>query len=354
MERAKNIIVPTKLSIKAALKKMDETAEKILLVADVRNRLLGTVTDGDIRRWILKGASLSRKVSCVMNRDPLTLSENYSKEDAKNLMISVEIECIPIVDQKRRILSVIRWPDLFEAGRQPSRGSLGLPVVIMAGGAGSRLSPFTNILPKPLIPIGDRPILELIMDRFIEFGCNNIYLSVHYKSSILKAYFKDSRRNYNIEYLDEDKPLGTIGSLHMLREKIKTTFIVSNCDILIDADYYDIVQSHKENKNDVTLVVSLKHYTIPYGICEIGNGGTLRKIEEKPEYDFLVNTGSYIMEPSVLKDIPVDKPYQATDLINDYIKRKKRIGVYPVSEKSWLDIGQWEEYQKSLRHFEGK
>jgi len=353
MKSKNNIIVPPNIPIKAALKKMDEMGEKTLFVADRQTRLLGAVTDGDIRRWILKGASLNRDLSCVMNPRPLAFTENYSKDEARNSMVSLGIECIPIVDEQKRILSVIRWHDLFDKQFRKKK-SLGLPVVIMAGGSGSRLSPFTNILPKPLIPIGEKPIIELIMDRFMFFGCKDIYLSVHYRSNILKAYFKDNVHNYNIKYVDEEKPLGTIGSLHMLRDKIKTTFILSNCDILIDADYSDIVQAHRDSKNDITLIVSLKHYTIPYGICEIKNGGMLKNIQEKPEYDFLVNTGSYILEPSVLKDIPVNKCYHATDLINSYIKKKKRLGVYPVSDKSWLDVGQWEEYQKSLRHFEAK
>jgi len=353
MEKFKNIIVNPKITIKQALKHMDEAGEKMLLVADENRRLLGTVTDGDIRRWILKGDSLSDSVSKVMNKSPIFLSEGYGEEEARDLMVSQVIECVPVLNKNKQIVSAIRWLDLFEK-RITKHKPINIPIVIMAGGIGSRLSPFTNILPKPLMPIGDKPIVELIMDKFIEFGCKDIYLSVNHKSSILKAYFRDHQHNYKIKYIEEGTPLGTIGSLYLAKDKLKSTFILSNCDILIEADYYDIVKFHNDNKNLITLIVSLKHYTIPYGVCEIENGGILKSIKEKPEYDFLVNTGSYILEPDVLRDIPRNKIYHATDLITAYIEKGKKIGVYPVSEKSWLDMGQWEEYQKNLKKFEAK
>jgi len=353
MDKLKNIIVNPGITIKQALKRMDDAGEKTLLVTDVNQRLLGTVTDGDIRRWILQGKKLNKSVALVMNKCPFILKEGFTQEEAKDLFVSKVIECVPILDSKHRIVSALRWPDLFE-GKLKEYKPINLPVVIMAGGEGTRLSPFTNILPKALIPVGDKPIIDLIIDKFIQFSCREIFLSINHKSNILKAYFSDIKRDCNITYIEENKPLGTIGSLYLLRDRIKKTFILSNCDILIDADYGDILKFHKDNKNDITLIVSLKHYTIPYGICEIENGGLLRRIKEKPEYDFLVNTGSYIMEPSVLKAIPKNKCYHATDLIGDYIARKKKIGVYPVSEKSWLDVGQWEEYHKNLKNFEIK
>lgn len=353
MEKLKKAIITQKASIKQALKTMDATGEKTLLVADSRRILLGTLTDGDIRRWILKGQNLNAAVSRVMNAGPIFLEDGYSREEAKNLMVTNGIGCIPIIDRQRHLVSAIWWTDLFDANYRKHR-KINAPVVIMAGGEGTRLSPLTNILPKPLIPIGDKPILELIVNKFVEFGCKDFYISLNYKRNIIKAYFNDFDHNYRIHYLHEDKPLGTIGSLYMLKGAVKETFFVSNCDILIEADYSDILDFHKKNKNKITLIVSMKHYVIPYGICSIKNGGVLRGIREKPEYDFLVNTGSYLMEPEVLKDIPKARHYHATDLIADYIKRDKKIGVYPVSEKSWIDIGQLHELQSTLQKFEDK
>ena len=346
----KFFITPQK-SIKQALRQMDEAAEKILFVVNLNNnQLLGTVTDGDFRRWILQGRGLNRNISEVMNTKPIILKEGFPLEEAKRLMMTNEIECIPILDQRRRIVSAIWWLDLFEKKNKNHR-EIDIPVVIMAGGEGIRLSPFTRILPKPLMPIGDKPIIELIIGKFAEYGCKKFYLSVNYKSNLIKAYFSDFTHDYNITYVEEKKTLGTAGSLYLLRGKIDTTFFVSNSDILIEANYADILEFHKGNNNKITLVSSMKHYTIPYGVCKIEAGGNLIKISEKPEYDFLVNSGMYILEPEVIADIPQNKSYNMPELINDYLKNKKKVGVYPISEKSWLDIGEWEGLQNTLKSF---
>lgn len=353
MERLKKIIVKPGVSIKQALKQMDEAGEKILFVGDDDNRLLGVVTDGDIRKWIIDNRSLSHPISKVMNKTPIYLKNDYSSGEAKNLMLSNRIECLPVLDKKKKIISAIWWLDLFQA-RPKKKDAMNIPVVIMAGGEGTRLAPFTKILPKPLMPVGDKTIIEMIIDRFAEYGCKEFYLSLNYKSNLIKAYFSDFPHDYKIHYLHENKPLGTAGSLSLLKGKIKSTFCVSNCDILIDADYSDIMKFHKENGNMITMVGSMKHFAIPYGVCKIHNGGKLKKITEKPEFDFLVNTGMYMLEPAALDLIPPNRFYHITDLINGLLKKGKNAGVYPVSEKSWLDMGQWEELQETLNKFEAK
>lgn len=353
MDRIKNILIDPTLSIKQALKQMDETAKKVLFVTDREHTILGIVNDGDIRRWILKNRGLNEAIAEAMNKDPIVLRDGYSKNEARELMLSHGLECIPIIDEARRIVSAVWWLDIF-GNSFKKRKSIDIPVVIMAGGEGTRLSPLTNILPKSLMPIGEKPIIELIIEKFTESGCKDFYLSVNHKANILKAYFNDRKDDYTIRYIQEDRPLGTIGSLHLLKDTIKTTFFVSNCDILIETDYSDIVKFHQDKKNLITLVVSLKHYTIPYGICKFENGGALKEIKEKPEYDFLVNTGLYLMEDEVLQDIPTNTLYNMTDLLNDYIKNGKKIGVYPVSEKSWLDMGQFKELKDMLKRFEAE
>jgi dTDP-glucose pyrophosphorylase len=353
MKKAERALIKADLSIRKTLKLMDESGETTLFVIDISGKLLGVTTNGDIRRWILKNGSLNEVISNAMSRKPVTLREGYSPqelENAKKIMALKGIESIPVVNRDIRVVSIIRWRDFFKVkfGRHKP---INAPVIIMAGGEGERLSPFTKVLPKPLIPIGEKPIIELIMEQFEEYGCKKFYLSINYKSNLIKAYFSDLKHNYEIKYVMEQKPLGTVGSLHLLKNKIKSTFFINNCDILIKADYTDISKFHKENKNKITLVSSMKHYTIPYGVCEIANGGALKAIKEKPEYDFFVNTGMYVMEPEVLNDIPENKHYNITDLIKKYMERHQKIGVYPVSEKSWIDIGQWEELQKTLMEF---
>ena len=213
----------------------------------------------------------------------------------------------------------------------------------MAGGQGSRLAPYTKVLPKPLLPIGEVPIVELIIDRFVQHGCTDVYLTVSYKANLIKAYFKDMTRDYDVHFVDEPEPLGTAGSLAMLNNTIESTFFVTNCDVLIEADYADVLTFHRDSGNHMTVVGSLKHFTIPYGVCEIAAGGRLTSMSEKPSYDYLVSTGMYVMEPEVLDDITEGRFFHVTDLIDDYMRRGVKVGVYPISEKSWLDMGQFEE-----------
>ncbi len=186
----------------------------------------------------------------------------------------------------------------------------------------------------------------------MDYGCDDFYLSLNYKSNIIRAYFSDFEHAYKINYILENKPLGTAGSLHLLRNKIKKTFFVSNCDILIEADYADILKFHNERRNKITLVSSMKNFSIPYGICEMKNGGILKNIKEKPEFDFFVTTGMYVLDKTVLNDIPKNKFYNMTDLVSDYLKKGHKIGVYPISEKSWLDMGQFEAFHETLKKFE--
>jgi dTDP-glucose pyrophosphorylase/predicted transcriptional regulator len=353
MEQLKKILIKPTQTIKQALKQMDAMGKKTLLVVDEHNTLLGTLTDGDVRRWILKGKNLTQNISHAMNHNPISLKQDFKEEKAKQLMVSLGLECLPVIDDDKKVVSAVWWVDFFEKGIKNVK-KLKVPVVIMAGGEGARLAPFTKILPKPLMPIGDKPIIEIIIDRFMNYGCNDFYLSVNYKSNIIKAYFNDFEHPYKISYVEEKQPLGTAGSLHFLKKQIKKTFFLSNCDILIEADYADILKFHQENKNKITLVSSMKHFVIPYGICEIQDGGILKNIQEKPEYDFFVNTGMYVMDKAVLKDIPQGQPYHMTDLIGDYLNKGEKIGVYPVSEKSWLDMGQFEVLQEMLKKFEIK
>lgn len=354
MEKIKQILINPEASVVHALKQMDETGKRALFVTDSKNKILGLVSDGDIRRWILKNKSLDEKITKLMNRNPIVLKVGYSKEDAKKIMLSQGIDCMPVVDESQNVVSVAWWLDLFDSKFKRETQVIDIPVVIMAGGEGTRLYPFTNILPKPLIPIGERPIIELIIDKFREYGCKEFYASINYKSSLIEAYFADSKQDYKIVFIKEDKPLGTAGSLHLLKNKIGKNFFVTNCDILIEADYYDILKFHKDNEDKITLVVSMKHFTIPYGICKINEGGVLKGIEEKPEYVFMVNTGLYLIEQDILNDIPKNTLYNMTNLISDCMKKGKKVGVYPISEKSWIDIGQLQELQNMLKKLEGK
>lgn len=327
-----------------AMRKLDICAKKILLVVE-NTRLLGVVTDGDIRRWILKNGSLDEEVSKVMNTNPIVLHYK-DKKKAKKLMIKHNVEAIPLVDDEGNVKSIVFWND-FEYG-QNNKEKIDVPVVIMAGGKGTRLHPYTKILPKPLIPIGDIPIVERIINKFYEYGCTNFYLTVNYKKNMIKSYFGDLERDYNITYIEEEKPLGTAGGLSLLKGKIKTTFFVSNCDILVDADYADILKHHKKSNNKITMVTSVKLFEVPFGVIELDEKGNVARIVEKPKHSYLVNTGLYVLEPETIYDIPENQYFDLPALYEHYLKKGEKVGIYPVSEASWMDMGQMDTLQDML------
>ena len=233
--------------------------------------------------------------------------------------------------------------------KRRSKLKINNPVVIMAGGKGTRLDPFTRILPKPLIPINDKAIIEVIMENFAAYGMKKFIVSLNYKSKLIKAYFQEKGLAYQLDYIEEEKPLGTAGALRKLISKVKKDLFVSNCDIIIKANYVDVLQFHKKGNYEITIVGTLQHHVLPYGVCEINSGGELKVIKEKPQYDFIVNTGMYILKPNALKSIPKNKFYNMTDLITDLKKKGKRVGVFPISDKAWIDTGEWDKYRESIR-----
>lgn len=345
------VISPEK-SVRDAMQKLDESAQKIVFVAGGDMVLRGVVTDGDIRRWILKNGGLSSPVSEIMNRRPLTLGPGFDPAEARAIMKQSLIECLPIVDGTGRIVNAVWWSDFF-AEKTEGAGALDLPVAIMAGGKGTRLDPFTKILPKPLIPIGNKPVIELIIEKYVKHGCRRIFISVNYKANMIKAYFNEIEKSYELGYLEENTELGTAGGLSLLKKNvIDRPFFVNNCDIIVNADYEDIYRYHRGAGNHITLIGSLKNFKIPYGVIEASESGEMKEIREKPEFNYIVNTGMYLLQPEALDDIPEGEFYHFTDLIARCKKDGKKIGVYPISEKSWTDIGQMEELYSALKKFE--
>jgi dTDP-glucose pyrophosphorylase len=351
----KNILVKENIRITDAFKALDETAEKVLFVVDDEGRLLGSLTDGDIRRYLLKGRSLEDTIADVYNRNPKYIYKNeYSNESAKNILLKYRISLIPIINEHKKLIEVVPWDTLFSKDSKKIKrriNRINVPVVIMAGGKGTRLNPFTKILPKPLIPIGDKPIIEIIMDKFHEYGMENFYVTLNHRSKMIKAYFEEFKAQYRITYIYEDKPLGTAGGLKYLPDKVAGPVFVSNSDIIIEEDYRKILKFHRSNKNEITIVASIKNYNIPYGICEIEDGGVLHKISEKPNFSFLVNTGMYVINTGALSVIPKNEFYHITQLIGDVKSMGKKVGIFPVSEKAWIDIGEWGKYKEALEHF---
>ena len=350
----KDITIHPKATIKEAMEALDKTAEKVLLVVDENQALIGALTDGDIRRHILKERDLTGTIENAFKKNPIFIfKEDVDTEKVIKILTKNKINLIPILDQSRRVIDYITWEKVFGNNKRSEYQIIDVPVVIMAGGRGARLDPFTKILPKPLIPIGGKPVVDHIIDRFKAFGACKFYLTIHHMSKIIRAYFEEKNPDYSIGFVEEDEPRGTAGSLKLLADKLDRPFFVSNCDIIIEADYADLYRFHTKNSYDITLVASTKQFNIPYGICELNGAGSLDRIQEKPEFSFLVNTGLYVLNPNVTDLIPDKKLFHITHLMEKVRENKGTIGVYPVSEKAWIDVGQWAEYRKALRVIEG-
>jgi len=342
LKRIKERSIKPTDTILSALKKMDALGVKSLLVTDDNDLFVGMLSIGDIQRAIIRNDALQSQVVTILRPNPRVGSEDFSIEQIKDEMIKFRMEFMPVIGKSRNISKVYFWEDLFFDQSSAPVTQFNLPVVIMAGGLGTRLQPFTNVLPKPLFPSGNRTIIEDIFAKFARHGCKEFFISVNYKADILEYYLKSLNLEYKLHFIREEKPLGTAGSLYLLKQRIKGTFFISNCDIIIDQDYSEILDYHTENQNAITIVAALKHYPIPYGIVETGENGMLALLQEKPELTFKINSGMYILESSVLAEIPDKTFYHITKLIEKVFSQGGKVGVFPVSEGSWQDIGNFD------------
>lgn len=348
LEKISNRVIGVKETIINAMKKMDKEGVKLLFVFE-NDRFLGILTIGDIQRAIIRNVDMNAMVLSILDKNKIYAKVSESLDVIKKKMYELRAECMPLVDEANNLLDVYFWNDMFDGKKEGRLDKIDVPVVIMAGGLGTRLKPITNVIPKPLIPINEKTILETIIDQFEKIGCSKYYLSVNYKSEIIEYYLAHLDKNHDITFLKEDKPLGTIGSVSLLKGKIDKPFFVSNCDIIVDQDYRDVFDYHVNNKNDITIVTAIKSFHIPYGVIETGENGLMKGISEKPDMSYMINTGVYILEPQLINEIPENTFYHITDLIEKVRKNGGRVGCFPVSEKSWTDIGDWNEYLKIIK-----
>jgi dTDP-glucose pyrophosphorylase len=350
--KLESLLIPSGITIKQAMQKLNETQERILFVIDANHALVGTVNDGDIRRGIIDGLKFHDKVKKVMQQNFISVVfEPDMTERTRQLMISTKIQQIPVLNDQGIIIDVILWTDILKEKEQQIPAQLhSNQIVIMAGGKGTRLDPFTKILPKPLIPIGNKPVIELIMENFYKYGFHKFIFTLNYKKEYIKLFLKESAFPYSVDWVEEDNFLGTAGSLSLLKEKITDTFFVTNCDSLIDADFGNILEWHKEQGASITIVGCHNEFKIPFGVLELSDG-KLEKILEKPVHDLIINTGVYVMEPHVISHVPDDTPIDMNKVI-DAIAKKEKITVYPIYG-GWFDIGQLEEYKTTLEKLGG-
>jgi dTDP-glucose pyrophosphorylase len=350
-EKCKKILVKPDLSLKAALKQMDMSELQALVVVDEEDKILGIVTDGDMRRAIIKDLDFKTPMQDIMTKNPIIISYKSNKDDALRLMKKHEIRHIPIIDDRNKIIDIFLWNDFLKNG-EVAYTIKNVPVIIMAGGKGKRLDPFTKILPKPLIPIDEKPVIEVIMDNFKKYGFNKFIIALNYKAEMIKMYFAENPNNYQIEYIQEKDFLGTIGALSLIKDKLDGTSIVSNCDVVIDANYDDLLNYHKQNNNQITILGVSRNINIPYGILNMKNEcADFGEIIEKPDYHFIVNSGVYVLEPEVADLIPRNQPVDIPEFLVLAKKKGFRIQVYPVN-CSWFDIGEWGEFKKAIEYMD--
>lgn len=333
-------IVQEEDNILDVMRKINKNPQGAMFVCK-NNQLIGSITDGDIRRYLIKKGSLNSNVKNVYNKNPIFLYAD-EKVDYESFMKAKQLKSIPILDKNMCIVNIVVLNDTKEI----ISPKLNIPVVIMAGGKGTRLIPYTNILPKPLIPIGEKTITECIMERFERFGCNKFNMIVNYKKNFIKSYFGENDIKKDIVFTEEESFLGTGGGLKLLEGKYKTSFFMTNCDVIIEADYSKILKKHKLQKNIITIVCARKNITLPYGIVNFDNKNRLLNLEEKPSFNLSTNTGFYVIEPEFLKLIPDNTFIHITELIQKCLDKSLNVGVYEIDEHSWLDMGQIEELKK--------
>lgn len=334
-------------TVKEAIAHLDKSHQNAIAIVDKNDVLLGLFADGDMRKYILVNGDLSANIQKAMNTSPMTFRTIM---EAHNYMKNHRISVCPVIDENRHLIDMVY--DLKGPSQEPSTILEHTPLIIMAGGKGTRLYPYTKILPKALIPIGDLTISERIIRQFYKYGCRNVYFILNHKANMIKSYFNDLERDYKVSYVQEKQFLGTGGGLSLLKGKIDKTFILSNCDILINSDFECIYRKHKENKNKITFVCAMKHVTIPYGVIHTDDNGKILKMTEKPEFSFLTNTGVYIIEPDVIDHIEDNTFIHLPEIAQKYIDQGERVGVFPIPENAWLDMGQVNEMEEMIKKFE--
>ena len=343
--RLEDFLCQGEISIVEAMQRISQNCRGILFIVDDEKHLLGSLTDGDIRRWLVETGDLKAKISRVMFKSPTYILDS-DREKANEIMKRKVITALPVLSIDKTITSIVFAAENLIIDKKKSHDLKGVPVIIMAGGMGTRLHPYTKILPKPLIPIGDVPIIERIINSFCGYNVTDFYIPVNYKKGMIKSYFNDLKPDYSITYVEEEKPLGTAGSLRLINKLFDCPVFVTNCDILIHADYEDIYKYHKKSGNKLTIVSALKKITVPYGVLNTGKNGVIQSIEEKPSLSYFVNTGMYILEPDVLSQIPENTFFHMTDLATLLMNSNQQVGMYPISEDDFLDMGELEEMSR--------
>lgn len=344
MKSIETIKLKQNATIKEALEIIDKGSMQIALVVDKNDKLLGTLTDGDVRRGILKGLDLNSSIEIIIFKNPTVVKIGTTKEEILKIALSKKLHQIPIVDDSGRVLGIKEIEELVEPKIKTNK------VILMVGGLGTRLRPLTQDTPKPMLKVGDKPILQTIIEKFAEYGYINIVMCVNYKSQIIQDYFGDgSKFSVNIEYVLEEQRMGTAGALSLLKDKPSEPFFVMNGDLLTNVNFENLNNYHMATNSIGTMCVREYELQVPYGVVNI-NDGRIISIEEKPTHKFFVSAGIYMLSPEVLNYVPKNEFFDMPALFEKLINLSKNIISFPIREY-WLDIGRMEEYQRANEEY---
>lgn len=344
MSSWKDILVSPEASIRDAIRVLDKGGKQIVLVAGERNALAGTITDGDVRRGILKGMSLDEPVRKIMNPEPTVARADEGREAILATMKRKGLHHVPLVDDARHVVGLETLDELIQSRKRDNI------VVLMAGGLGSRLRPLTDGIPKPMLKVGSKPLLETILENFIEYGFNRFYISVNYMADVVKSHFGDgSRWGVDIRYLHENQRLGTAGALSLLPEKPDAPFFVMNGDLLTKVNFSQLLDFHTSHRAQATMCVREYDFQVPYGVVKIDDH-RITGIDEKPIQRFFVNAGIYVLEPKALELVLPNTYFDMPTLFEKLIERQNETSAFPIREY-WLDIGHLADYDRANVEF---
>ena len=346
MKNFKRIFVKKDITFENALKILKSSGQRCLIVVSNTNNLIGTLTDGDIRKAFLKKVNLTDSIKKFYNHKPVKINYSQSKnlKLIQEIFIKYKITVLPVL-KKKKIINIINFEDIFD------KKINNFLILVMSGGIGSRLKPFTNILPKPLFPINGKAILIQIIEQFYSIGIRKFYVSLFSQANLIKTYLQSFfLKKMDIKYLIEKRKLGTAGAISLISKKeLKNkNLILINCDLFFLFNFDHLLDFHLKNKNDLTIVVSKKKFDIPYGCINLDTKKNFLNMEEKPSYMKLVNTGLYILNHKVSNLVPLNKNFNADDLIKKTKKRNLKIGIFKIRDNDWIDVGQWDELKNEF------
>lgn len=344
MQNFEKLLLPLQADIHHAIERLDNNEAHIVLIVDENRHLVGTVTDGDVRRGILRGISLSDSVQKIMNCEPVKADTSVDKNAIYALMRKKEIRQIPLVNENGKVCGLEVLEDLIHFNKKNNI------VVLMAGGLSTRLRPLTNDCPKPMLNVGGKPILETILTSLIESGFYQFYISINYLAEQIQSYFGNGEKwGVEIKYLHEHDKMGTAGALSLLPQDMVEPFLVMNSDLLTKVDFNQLLRFHQEQDAKATMCVREFDYTVPYGICKLENNYIV-EVVEKPTYKFFINAGVYVLEPKVLTYFPKNTYYDMPNFFSTLISMKQKTAAFPIREY-WLDIGQLSDFERAHREY---